>query len=348
MDILYIYRRTSQEELELRYSLRSVAKHLPYLGKVWIFGDQPAFLCDDPSMIEHVPQEHTAGITNYRLPVVNLFLQVFLGSLIPNLAPEFLLFADDYVLIDFVPEAEMRKDRALEDLSLLLASGMRELPGGVSKDSQASHPHAGTRRQLPGGVSQNVHRDTAGPKATALSRGSLWKEALWRTLDLLARFDLPLFNFEAHVPAFMTKARVLEAFCAFRDFITEDRLYGPLACTSILNLAAKHDPANVVLLSEEKSRAGVYAPVDLATIRAHCAGKKFLNFDEAGFNDQMRRHLDETFPARSRYETTAVQRPSRAPNEIRTRSPSFDGAIGCPVGAKEYSRGCQPTGNVEK
>lgn len=31
--------------------------------------------------------------------MVNLFLQVFLGSLIPNLAGEFLLFADDYVML---------------------------------------------------------------------------------------------------------------------------------------------------------------------------------------------------------------------------------------------------------
>jgi hypothetical protein len=341
MDVLYIYRRSSQEELELRYSLRSVAKHLPYIGKVWIFGDQPAFLCDDRSMIEHVPQEYTAGISNYRLPVVNLFLQVFLGSLIPNLATEFLLFADDYVLLDFVSEDDIRKDRALENLSLSPRerAGVRavEFHNRAGESAPCSLSPC-TRERVPG----------VGVKAVEQSRGSLWHEALWRTLDLLSRFNLPLFNFEAHVPAFMTKARVLEAFCAFRDFITEDRLYGPLACTSILNLAAKNDPANVVLLSEEKSRAGVYAPVDLATIRAHCEGKKFLNFDEAGFNDHMRRYLDELFPNRSIYETRSVEQPSRPSNETPIRSVSFDCTIGCPVGAKEYSRGCQPTGNVEK
>jgi len=77
------------------------------------------------------------------------------------------------------------------------------------------------------------------------------------------------------VPAYLTKARVLEAFCAFRDFITEDRLYGPLALTTILNLALKQGRGDVVLLGQEQSRAGFYAPADLATVRAHCAGKKF-------------------------------------------------------------------------
>lgn len=271
MDILYIYRRTTDEELELRYSLRSVAEFLPYIRKVWIFGDRPGFLCRHRLSIEHVPQEYTAGIGNYRLPVVNLFLQIFLGSLIPDLEPEFLLFADDYVLLDFVSEVEMRKDRALENLT---ASGMRQHPGSILPTVRTVEP----------------------------SQTSLWRESLLRTIDLLSRLELPLYNFESHVPAFMTKARVLEAFRLFRDFITEDRLYGPLACTAILNLAAKWDPANVVLLGEERSRAGVYRPADWATIQAHCAGKKFLNFDDAGFNAEMQSYLGGLFPSRSIYE----------------------------------------------
>lgn len=265
MDILYIYRRSTQEELELRYSLRSVARHLPYIRKVWIFGDQPAFLSDDRAIIEHVPQEYTAGIGQYRLPVVNLFLQIFLGSLIPELSQEFLLCADDYVLLDDVPEHSMRKDRALEDLFVSL-------------------------------------RQRAGVTAVAPPPRSAWREALWRTADLLMRLDLPVFNFESHIPAFMTKARVLDAFCVFRDFITEDRLYGPLACTAILNLAVKRERSDLVLLGEEKSRAGVYVPTDFSTIQNHCAGKKFLNFDEAGFADSLRRYLDELFPDPSHYE----------------------------------------------
>ena len=142
----------------------------------------------------------------------------------------------------------------------------------------------------------------AGPSHESPPPQSLWREALWRTADLLARFGLPQYNFESHVPAYLTKARVLEAFCTFRDFITEDRLYGPLACTAILNLALKRGPADLVLLSEEKTRAGFYAPADLAAIHAHCAGKKFLNFDEAGLNADMRRYLEGAFPEPSAYE----------------------------------------------
>src|SRR5487761_1081996 len=283
MDLLYIYRRNSPEEFELRCSLRSVERHLPYIGKVWIFGDRPNFLVDDRTIVEHVPQEYLAAVVTYRLPVVNLFLQIFLGSLIPNLVPEFLLFADDYVLLDFVPEDEMRKARALETLGDVYGHDR----GACSLSS----------------------RERAGVRAATTSPASLWREALWRTCDLLARFGLPLYNFETHVPASLTKARVLEAFCVFRDFITEDRLYGPLALTAILNLAAKRGPADVVLLSEEKTRAGFYAPADLATIHAHCAGKKFLNFDEAGLNADMRRYLEEAFPEPSAYEADGPANP---------------------------------------
>jgi hypothetical protein len=237
---------------------------LPYVNKVWILGDRPHFLTDDTSAVEHVPHEYVARIANYRLPVRNLFLQVFLGSLIPKLDHEFLAFCDDYLLIDHVRETEIRKDRVLEDLDKLVNRG----------------------------------------------KGA-WKEALWRTYDLLKRLGYPAYNFETHCPTYLTKTRVLEAFCEFRDFITEDRFYGPLAFTSIQNYAVKHGTADLQWMTETQARAGFYSPTDYDRIKAECKGKQFLNFDDAGFNDDMRRWLQEKFPTPSRFE-----RPDR-PHDVR-------------------------------
>src|SRR5689334_20567214 len=108
MDILYLYRHSAANGLELRYSLRSVKRYLPYIRKVWILGDRPDFLTDDTSLIEHVPHEYVARIANYRLPVRNIFLLTFLGTLIPKLAHDFLVFCDDYFLLEHVSEAAIR------------------------------------------------------------------------------------------------------------------------------------------------------------------------------------------------------------------------------------------------
>lgn len=258
MDILYLFRHSAAGDFEIRHSLRSVQKYLPYIRKIWILGDRPRFLSDDTSVIEHVPHGYVAGIASYRLPLRNLFLLTFLGSLIPKLNHEFLVCGDDYFMLDHVSEEEMREDRVLENLDELKSRG----------------------------------------------RG-IWKDALWRTYDLLKRLDYPCYNFETHCPAYMTKTRVLEAFCAFRDFVTEDYLYGPLAFTSIQNHACKYGAVKLAFMSPDNPRAGFYAPSDYNAIRAGCDGKKFLNFDDAGFNDDMRRYLKERFPEPSVFETPA-------------------------------------------
>lgn len=255
MDALYLYRHSAAHDLEIRYSLRSVEKYLPYIRKVWILGDRPHFLSDETSLVEHVPHAYVARIANYRLPVRNLFLQTFLGSLIPTIDHEFLAFCDDYLLIDHVSETEIRKDRVLEDLDRLPTRGK-----------------------------------------------GVWKDALWRTYDLLKRFGYPAYNFETHCPTYLTKTRVLEAFCEFRDFVTEDRYYGPLAFTTIQNYAAKRGRVELEWIAEAQCRAAFYAPTDYASIKTQCEGRKFLNFNDAGLNDDMRRYLQEKFPTPSVYE----------------------------------------------
>ena len=73
MDLLYVFRHSSFDDLELRYSLRSVATHAPWVRKVWVFGDRPEFLSEDTKIIEHVPHEAVAWVEKRRTPVTNFF-----------------------------------------------------------------------------------------------------------------------------------------------------------------------------------------------------------------------------------------------------------------------------------
>jgi len=96
VDALYLFRHSVYGDVEIRYSLRSLAKYAPYIRKVWIFGDWPAFLSDDASVIEHVPHSYVTRSGSFRTPVSNAFLMLYLSSLIPELDSEYLRFSDDY------------------------------------------------------------------------------------------------------------------------------------------------------------------------------------------------------------------------------------------------------------
>lgn len=255
MDILYLFQHSEAQDRELLYSLRSVARGAPWIGKVWIFGDRPAFLSGDRSLIEHVPHEYIAGVGPFRVPVRNGFLLTYLGSLIPELSHDFLLFCDDFVLLDDSTEAELCKNRVYQDLA----------------------------------------------RVTERGRGK-WKDALWRTYDLLVRLGYPGYNFETHVPQRFTKTWVLEAFATFRDFITEDRLYGPLAATAILNHAHKQHDLPLTFLLEEHRKLGIFDVVPYEHLETICAGKLFLNFDEKGFSPALDRYLGERFSEPCKYE----------------------------------------------
>jgi hypothetical protein len=129
-DVVYIFRSGGREDVELRYSLRSLAASRLHPRKVWIFGDRPAWLSDDTSLIEHVPHEYIARVGRWKAPVVNTFLLTFLASLIPGLAYDFFWFADDYILLEPVTAEDLGRPRVLEDLAQLKTRGR-----GLYKDA---------------------------------------------------------------------------------------------------------------------------------------------------------------------------------------------------------------------
>lgn len=278
MDVVIPLRHSQHEDEELRYVLRSLERNFTDLGKVWILGDRPEWLANDREIVEHVPHARLIRPFRLREPVQNGFLLTFLASCIPELSGEFLLIHDDHILLRPARLDFLRKPRAFEDLS----------------------------------------------KSKSRGQG-LWKSALWRTYDSLLRKGYPALNYECHVPIVLHRRIVWRAYCEFLDFVSEDRYAGFLAKTAILNFQMKHSPFEPTWLLEEGAFIGIYrnalvgranegavveadshSPTLLLVeqIRAMCAGKIFLNFDDESFSIAMHQFLDEEFPEPSRFEVS--------------------------------------------
>jgi hypothetical protein len=123
MDIVYLLRHSQRNDEEIRYSMRSVARNMPFIRKIWIFGDRPAFLSNNTQIVEHVSWEAVAWLVHAKTPVKNFFLQCFLASMHPQVDFEFLLFCDDYFILRPISEAMAKKDRYVENLDDMKGRG---------------------------------------------------------------------------------------------------------------------------------------------------------------------------------------------------------------------------------
>lgn len=67
LDIVYLFCHSRHGDEEIRYSLRSVAAHLGWVRKVWIFGDRPEWLSEDRALVEHVPHGYMTPLLHSRI-----------------------------------------------------------------------------------------------------------------------------------------------------------------------------------------------------------------------------------------------------------------------------------------
>jgi hypothetical protein len=140
---------------------------------------------------------------------------------------------------------------------------------------------------------------------STLPRGTgLWRESLWRTRNLMVRLGYTAYNFEIHAPMYMTRKRVLDAYCDFRNFITEDRWFGMMGATAILNHAHKHENTKLISIKDENCRAGFWGkpPATYDAVLEQVRGKIYFNFDDHAFGEHIARFLRERYPKRSRFE----------------------------------------------
>ena len=261
MDALFFFRHSVHDDIEIRYALRGIAKHAPWVRKVWIFGDRPHFLVDDTSLIEVVPHDYMARVGKFRTPVTSFFLMYYLASLIPDLDFEILWFCDDFLIINDLTIEEARKDRFIVNMD-----DVKERPKG------------------------------------------LWQESLWRTYDFLKHLGYTGYNFETHAPTYFTKRRIFEAYCDFKDFVTEDRWYGMLGPTAILNHACCWDQMQLVQRGTEGRWLGFYGDSPpYSELIKKAEGKLFFNVDDGSYTPDVRRFLTERFPEPCCYEKASEE-----------------------------------------
>ena len=256
MDAIYILKNSPNDNFEIQYSLRSVEMYVPYIRKVWVFGDKPTFLSEDKSLIEHVPHSYMAVPWGFKTPVSNIFLLTFLASMIPEVDADFLWFCDDFYLLKDFPREEAIKDRYYEDMT----------------------------------------------KNKTRGKG-VWVESVWRTYDILIRLGYTGYNFENHVPTYMKRKWVWEAYSSLGDFVTEDRFYGICGQSGVLNHSLRSEKRTLTDLKVENSRLGYYGSCPpYEEILRQAEGKQFFSYDDNAFGGAIRRFLEERFPNKSKYE----------------------------------------------
>jgi hypothetical protein len=123
VDVICLLCHSISGNLELRYSLRSVAANLPFVRKVWIFGDRPQWLAHDTAIVEHVGQDYVARALGCPTPVTNDLVMLFMASLIPGLAFDFVRFSDDYIVLQPLTREQLCTVRVQEDLTQLPSRG---------------------------------------------------------------------------------------------------------------------------------------------------------------------------------------------------------------------------------
>lgn len=85
--------KSRHRNLEIRFSLRSIEKHLEGFSDVWIIGERPDFLQN----VQHIP-----ATDPHEIPDRNIMEKVKLACHNPEISDPFLFFNDDhYLLADF-------------------------------------------------------------------------------------------------------------------------------------------------------------------------------------------------------------------------------------------------------
>lgn len=82
----------------LRYSLRSAATNMPWIGQVWIVGDVPSWLSDDVRTLPLTPQ---------RDKWANIRRSLTAAVAHPDMADEVVVFSDDHYVIAPIDELDV-------------------------------------------------------------------------------------------------------------------------------------------------------------------------------------------------------------------------------------------------
>jgi hypothetical protein len=113
IDVFYPYYEREAKWEELRYSLRSVEKHLKLNYKVWIVGDLPGWIA--PGSVMHIHHQRCEGMKENATYDAITKLLLFLNH--PATAFHFIRMYDDMYLIGDVSLVDVGEIKAMYDLS---------------------------------------------------------------------------------------------------------------------------------------------------------------------------------------------------------------------------------------
>lgn len=98
IDVVYLYTAGSNTN-EIRYSLRSVQKHISGIGKVFIVGDDPGIFKD----VTIIPMGNIHGFNQAR----NIYEKILAACRHPEVSNPFMCLSDDYILLHDYKASEL-------------------------------------------------------------------------------------------------------------------------------------------------------------------------------------------------------------------------------------------------
>jgi len=240
---------------ELRYSVRSVCKHLKESFRLVIVGDRPSWL-DDHHRCLFLSHHRSEGMPeNTTFDAITKLLLYLNG----NRSEEFIRIYDDVCLLSDITRKDIDTPRALFSMS--------EMP----------------------------------------NRGGIWWEQLRRTLEVVAEkrrremSNFPVWNHETHFPECFNAdimLRVIDDFHALKNRLLTSSLYWNTFFPSQNPVMFKKDWA----IQFYNNQDAKYYTSSEGDLKKKCSGKHFLNYNNTGLNENLKRFLMQRFPEKCMYE----------------------------------------------
>jgi hypothetical protein len=133
-------------------------------------------------------------------------------------------------------------------------------------------------------------------KISDMDGSAIWKEVLQNTVGRLKANNLPMLNYETHLPRVFTKEKVKSTIEKF-GFQKRPYLFSTLYFNSL-------EEKDVIQLLKDAVhiKADIRKPLTPEEIKAEVKNKVFLNYNDSGLNEHLKDFLMETFPEKCRFE----------------------------------------------
>ncbi len=251
IDVYYPYFQREAKWEELRYSLRSLEKHLQAEFRVWIVGDLPGWI--DPTAVHFIPHKRCEGMQeNTTYDAISKIL-LFISH--PDTSLYFIRMYDDIYLLQNADLVEIGQFRAMYD--------WKSLP---------EKHGTGT-----------------------------WWEQLRRTLRFVTRKGYHGWNTETHLPELFNKEKLkwaIDIYDALKNRLLTSTLYFNTFYPNIEPLLFSKEYA----IQFYDNHDNQFYTSSEGNLQEKCKGKMYLNHNDKGLNENLKKFLMQRFPDKSRFE----------------------------------------------